>query len=222
MDDFPARAVLVLQCFHVAFLALHDWIPLGPLNDVEAVRAENSTAKLLRVTLVSTLPFAFGLAASFYYLGHERGYPGWLLIYLGISYGLLFLGKLQAWWIAYFFRAEPRASRYQAMCCKTHAFLPEQNGIRPNTLHVSTAHGHGTDFIGYAKAAHLHIGIGPIRVCYIARHARPSFFCKISCVSQCRFRSCLPSAIGTRTREGIPLAAYRAAHALQPGTHDPA
>lgn len=135
MTDFPVRALLALQCFHVAFLALHDWIPLGNLNDIRAVRAENSTTKLLVGTFVSTLPFAFGLAASFYYL--DRGYPAWLPIYLGISYALLFLGELQAWWIPYFFRAEPgRAARYQAMFGKTHAFLPERNGIRPNTLHV--------------------------------------------------------------------------------------
>jgi hypothetical protein len=29
-----------------------------------------------------------------------------------------------------------RAARYQAMFGQTHAFLPERNGIRPNTLHV--------------------------------------------------------------------------------------
>jgi hypothetical protein len=29
-------ALLALQLFHVLFLSLHDWVPLGNLNDVRA------------------------------------------------------------------------------------------------------------------------------------------------------------------------------------------
>jgi hypothetical protein len=28
------NALLILQIFHVLFLALHDWVPLGNLNDL--------------------------------------------------------------------------------------------------------------------------------------------------------------------------------------------
>ena len=35
-------ALFLLQLFQVAFLLLHDWIPLGRLNDIAAVRRENS------------------------------------------------------------------------------------------------------------------------------------------------------------------------------------
>ena len=91
--------------------------------------------KLLAGTLISTAPFAFGLAASLYYHGNE--YPSWLRWWLWVSYGFLFLGELQAWWVPYLFRPEPqRATRYGAMFGHTHAFLPVRNGIRPNTLHV--------------------------------------------------------------------------------------
>jgi hypothetical protein len=129
-------ALFGLQCFHVLFLCLHDWIPLGSLNDVKAVRAANSGSKLLLGTIVSLAPFAFGLAASAHYIGGS--YPHWLLWYLGVSYGLLFLGELQAWWVPYFLRPDPaRAARYHAMFGNTHAFLPARNGIRPNTLHVA-------------------------------------------------------------------------------------
>jgi hypothetical protein len=31
-------ALLVLQAFHVLFLALHDWVPLGRFSNVKAVR----------------------------------------------------------------------------------------------------------------------------------------------------------------------------------------
>jgi hypothetical protein len=129
------NALLILQTFHVLFLALHDWVPLGNLNDLKAVRAANPGEKLLAGTLISTLPFAFGLAASFFYAG--GGFPHWLYIYLWVSYTFLFVGELQAWWIPYVFGAKPeRASRYQAMFGGTHSFLPARHGILPNTLHV--------------------------------------------------------------------------------------
>ena len=136
MRSIATGVLLGLQCFHVLFLGLHDWIPLGRLNDLKAVRAENPGGKLLLGTLVSLAPFAFGLAASGYYLGSS--YPHWLFWYLGISYALLFLGELQAWWIPYLLRPDAaRVTRYQAMFGNTHAFLPARNGITPNTLHVT-------------------------------------------------------------------------------------
>ena len=46
--------LLALQIFHVAFLALHDWIPLGRLNDVRAVTKENPRGKLLIGTAITT------------------------------------------------------------------------------------------------------------------------------------------------------------------------
>jgi hypothetical protein len=135
MHSVAMEVLFALQCFHVLFLALHDWIPLGTLNDVKAVRAADPVRKLVVGTLISLTPFAIGLAGSAIYF--DRAYPAWLLWWLWISYGLLFVGELKAWWIPYLFRPEPeRAARYQAMFGATHAFLPERNGIRPNTLHV--------------------------------------------------------------------------------------
>lgn len=126
---------LALQALITLFLGLHDWIPLGALNDVKAVRAADSRARLLTVTLVGAVPSAIGLVASLAYFG--RPYPGWLTIWLWATYGLLFLGLLRAWWIPYLWIPDPtRAARYRAMFGATHSFLPERNGIRPNTLHV--------------------------------------------------------------------------------------
>ena len=135
MHPIAMGALFALQCFHVLFLALHDWIPLGTLNDVKAVRAANPGHKLAAATLISLTPFAIGLGASAINFG--RAYPAWLFWWLWISYALLFVGELTAWWIPYFFRPDSgRAWRYQAMFGNTHAFLPERNGIKPNTLHV--------------------------------------------------------------------------------------
>jgi hypothetical protein len=135
MHPIATGALFALQCFHVLFLALHDWIPLGTFNDVKAVRATYPVRKLVAGTVISLTPFAIGLGASAINLG--RAYPAWLFWWLWISYGLLFVGELRAWWIPYLFHPEPeRAARYQAMFGETHAFLPERSGIRPNTLHV--------------------------------------------------------------------------------------
>jgi hypothetical protein len=127
--------LLALQAFHVLFLLLHDWIPLGSLNNVAAVRAANPAGKLLIGTLISTSFFLFGFAAS---VIHRSGpYPHWLIWYLLISYLFLFVGELEAWWIPYFGSPQPeRAARYEVMFANTHSFLPARNAIPINTLHV--------------------------------------------------------------------------------------
>jgi hypothetical protein len=135
MHPVTMGALIALQCFVVSFVALHNWIPLGTLNDVKGVRAEFPSGKLLTTTLINFTPYAFGLASSAIYFG--KPLPGWLFWWLWISYGLACYGSLKAWWIPYLFRPEPeRAARYQVMYGTTHAFLPERNGMRPNTLHV--------------------------------------------------------------------------------------
>lgn len=134
---YPMLALLIaLQALQVAILWLHDWVPLPPLNDVAAVRGADSTARLAVVTLIQSLPYSLGLVFSLARL--SGGFPGWLWGWLWISYGLLFAGELRGWWLPYLVRPEPaRAARYRAMFGATHAFLPERNGIRPNTLHVA-------------------------------------------------------------------------------------
>ena len=127
--------LIVLQALQVAFLWLHDWVPLGRLNNVAAIRGENTVAALVVTTIVQSLPFSIGLAAS---LAHLRtGFPPWLLTWLWVSYGILFAGELRAWWVPYLLRPEPaRAVRYRAMFGGTHASLPERHGLVPNTLHT--------------------------------------------------------------------------------------
>ena len=83
-------ALLAPQIYVVAFLLLHDWVTLPPLNDVAAVQAADTRARLLRVTRLSGLPFVVGLAGSVVYAG--RRYPAWLVDLLWVSYGLLLAG----------------------------------------------------------------------------------------------------------------------------------
>ncbi len=135
MKPLLIDTAIALQAYVVLFVACHDWVPLGRFNDVKAVRASEGASRLILVTGLSVLPFAFGLAES---LVHASGFPGWLMMYLWVSFGVATYGLLRTWWAPYLLFSEPaRAARYQAMHGKTHAFLPLRNGLRPNTLHVT-------------------------------------------------------------------------------------
>ena len=127
-------SLIALQAFQVAILWLHDWAPLGPLNDVRRVQAEDTRARLIRVTLIQSVPFTLGLVFSILY--RQTQHPSWMWNWLWVSYLVLFAGELRAWWLPYLVRQEPdRAARYEKMFGGTHAFLPVHNGIVPNTLH---------------------------------------------------------------------------------------
>jgi hypothetical protein len=135
MNSVAACTFIALQCFVVLFVALHNWIPLGSLNDVKAVRSEFTTRKLFVTTLINFTPVAIGLACSIFYF--RRGFPAWLFWFLWILYGLACYGSLKAWWIPYFSHpGSERVARERKMYANTHSFLPERNGVRPNTLHV--------------------------------------------------------------------------------------
>jgi hypothetical protein len=91
--------------------------------------------RLVIVTVIQSAPFTIGLLFCLVYFGQP--YPHWLNDWLGISYVVLFVGQLRAWWIPYLFRPEPeRASRYRIMFGNTHSFLPIRNGLVPNTAHI--------------------------------------------------------------------------------------
>jgi hypothetical protein len=135
MPTIARAPLLALQCFVVLFVALHNWIPLGVLNNVRGVRIAFPTGKLLMTTLLNLTPFAIGLAATVFYF--DKAYPGWVFWWLWITYGLACYGSFRAWWMPYLFRRDPAlVARYQTMYAGTHSFLPVHNGIRPDTLHV--------------------------------------------------------------------------------------
>jgi hypothetical protein len=130
------RALVIFQVMAVIFLALHDWVPLGTLNNVAGLRAVDTRGKLLSSTVVSTVPFAAVLCASIHYM--DRPYPAWLIWWLWATYIAVAYGILRAWWIPYLGSPDPqRAARYRVRFAGTHGFLPVRNGIRPDTLHVA-------------------------------------------------------------------------------------
>lgn len=130
------HALVICQVIAVIFLALHDWVPLGTLNNVTGLRTVDTRGKLLSSTAVSTLPFAAVLFASILYI--DDHYPVWLIWWLWATYIACAYGILRAWWIPYLVSPDPdRAARYRVRFAGTHSFLPIRNGIRPDSLHVA-------------------------------------------------------------------------------------
>ena len=87
-------------------------------------------------TLLSALPFVAVFAVSCWY-GRLETWPSWLYGWLWYSYGALFAGAVWAWWLPYLFLPNPeRAARYKVRFADTMRFLPERNGIAPDTMHV--------------------------------------------------------------------------------------
>jgi len=133
----PVRiGLLALQGVQVAFLLLHDWVPLGRLSNLEAVRASDPPRKLLIVTLLSALPFAlvFGVCCAYW---NAPKWPMWLQMWLWYTYGFAVVGTVLAWWGPYLLWKSPeRAERYKVRFAGTWKFLPEHHGISPDTLHV--------------------------------------------------------------------------------------
>jgi hypothetical protein len=126
---------LTSQACVVAFLLLHDFIPLGRLNNLAAIRGQDTLSHQLWVTLIPGVPSALGLFYSAHHIGQP--YPFGLTLLLWITYITLAIGILQAWWIPYLLIPNPaRAARYQVIFRGTHTFLPQRNGIAPDTLHT--------------------------------------------------------------------------------------
>jgi hypothetical protein len=69
-------------------------------------------------------------------LHFRRPYPDWLYDWLVISYGLLLIGQIRAWWIPYLFRPEPeRAAR--------------SNHVRQNVFLLAAAQWNGPKYCAY-------------------------------------------------------------------------
>ena len=128
--------MLALQAVQVAFLLLHDYVPLGRLSNREAVRGSDSPAKLFWTTVLSALPFVAVFVVCCAYWRAPQ-WPMWLRTWLWYTYVLALVGALIAWWLPYLVLPNPeRAARYRVRFAGTIKFLPERNGIAPDTLHV--------------------------------------------------------------------------------------
>ncbi len=85
------NALLALQCFHVAFLFLHDWIPLSRLNDVAGVRRMNTGATI--DARHGYWGHSLRSRASFQLVLLWWSEPCLVRYWLWVSYGVLFFGE---------------------------------------------------------------------------------------------------------------------------------
>ncbi|MBD8070675.1 hypothetical protein [Bacillus sp. PS06] len=121
--------------FILLFMIVQDWIPLGSLNDVQAIREEHSFNELVTVTLINVVQIIIIMGLLITFMG--KRYPIWIKLWLIIHQVCIFVGVLISWWVPYFlgYGAEQKVERYNQMFGDTHSFLPIMNGIAPNTLH---------------------------------------------------------------------------------------
>ena len=136
MSPAQRLGILLLQAVQVAFILLHDWIPLGRLSNRSAVQTIDSKAKLFWTTVLSALPFALVFAVSCIYWRAPH-WPMWLETWLFYTYAIAAGGAFLAWWGPYLFWHSPeRVQRYRVRFAGTTKFLPERHGFAPDTLHV--------------------------------------------------------------------------------------
>ena len=126
--------LIAAQALQVVFLLLHDWVPLGRLSNLAAVRAIDSTSRLVWTTLLSALPYVAGLVFS---MATFPNWPMWLREYLMWLYAISVIAILWAWWIPYLSSTGlGRAERYRERFAGTLTFLPKRHGFAPDALHT--------------------------------------------------------------------------------------
>ncbi|GAA0339456.1 hypothetical protein GCM10008967_32230 [Bacillus carboniphilus] len=132
---FSEKLLLAGLSFILIFMIVQDWVPLGTLNDVQAVKAEHSFNQLVTITLINVAQILLLMGLVVIFMG--KRYPIWVKFWLIIHQVCIFAGVLISWWIPYFFGygAEQKVEEYKQMFGETHSFLPVMNGIVPNTLH---------------------------------------------------------------------------------------
>jgi hypothetical protein len=127
------KIFISLQLFILLILLLHDWVSFGPFNDVAAVHKVHTIKSIILQTCLNFIPYFIAFILTVLYKQEKL----WSRLYVVIAFTFLFIGELWAWWIPYFSGGanEEQINKYDIMFGNTHAFLPEMNGITPNTLH---------------------------------------------------------------------------------------
>lgn len=130
------KVLLVGLSLIFLFMLLHDWIQIGSLNDVQAVKSDGTMGELITVTFINAGQILLLLVVTLLFVG--KTYPLLIKLWLVIHQTSIFAGAVWAWWIPYLFGygAEERIQRYEDMFGNTHSFLPVMNGIVPNTIHT--------------------------------------------------------------------------------------
>lgn len=130
------KVLLLGYSFILLFMIVQDLIPLGSLNDIQAIKQEKTTNELIIVTLIGVLQVALLIFLILLFIG--KSYPLFIKLWLVIHPSCILAGAIMSWWIPYFtgIGAADKVDSYATMFGNTHSFLPVMNGIVPNTLHT--------------------------------------------------------------------------------------
>lgn len=127
---------IVLQLILLGFMLFHDWIPLPPFNDVNALKkSESGVSRLLGSLINGTFVFVPLVLTLIYY--QRPAVPLWVKMTVVIFYAAITLGTVLSWWVPYICGSSEKHKKMFGKFKNTHHFLPARGGnVIPNTLHV--------------------------------------------------------------------------------------
>ena len=125
---------IILQIILAFFLAFHDWLDLPPLTDIKALEKYHTKKERLLSSCINTILVLIPSLMTIQSRGHFslRG-----IAFIVISYLLLTIGTICAWWIPYIFGSSQEHKQGFVEYKNTHTFLPARgDNVVPNTLHI--------------------------------------------------------------------------------------
>ncbi len=127
---------ILLQFLLLLFMLFHDWVPVVPFNDIEALKISDSTFYRLLGSVINGLTVLIPLIITLNYY-QKPSMPSSAVITLISFYFLLTVGTILSWWTPYFFGSSQKHKQAFNKFKNTHHFLPERgDNIIPNTLHI--------------------------------------------------------------------------------------
>ena len=126
---------IILQSILLLFMLLHDLIKVPPFNDIDALRATDSTSWLIFSTIVNSFCVAIPLYLTLQLFFQSAFSCARLIIVC--FYALLTFGTICSWWMPYILGSSASHKMHFHKFKNTHHFLPARgNNVVPNSLHV--------------------------------------------------------------------------------------
>ncbi len=127
---------ILLQFVLLIFMICHDWIPIPPFNDIEALKITNGSMHRLLGSAINgaTVLIPFIITIPYY----RQQYMSLSDAVTVVSFYLpLTIGTILSWWTPYFFGSSQKHKQAFSKFKNTHHFLPKRgDNVIPNTLHV--------------------------------------------------------------------------------------
>lgn len=127
---------IIIQSILLIFMLFHDWIPIPPFNDIEALKKSDSTFYRLLGSLVNGMFVLIPLIITLRCY-QQTPVPLIAMVTVLTYYLLLTIGTILSWWIPYYWGSSQKLKEEFSKFKNTHHFLPARgDNVIPNTLHV--------------------------------------------------------------------------------------